>query len=119
MRKNPPRQFKPGHARQIDIEHTDVGRLGKKYSLAAFSVGCFQDDDVRLPGEQGAAAGGNNGMIIYDQDAHWQWFQDAPASQLERTDRGRVNRKASLLTFFPFVFPFVVFPGFGIQAKML
>ena len=46
------------------------GRSARKTSLAAFGVGCFQQDDLGLVGEHGPAAGSDDRMIIDDQNAH-------------------------------------------------
>ena len=69
-RENAPRQFESRHRGQVDVEHADIGPFGEEYPLAAFRIGGFEDRDLRLAGEQGAATGSHDGMIVDNQNTH-------------------------------------------------
>ena len=63
-----------------------------EHALAALGVGGFQDVDLGIVREQGAAARSNDAMIINDQNAHWHWSR-TPAS-LPLLHRIRANTGA-------------------------
>ncbi len=48
---NAPRQFKSGHGRKIDIDHTDIRLLSDKNALTSFGVRRFQDHDILIAEE--------------------------------------------------------------------
>jgi len=65
-RQNSPRQLKARDARQVDIEHADVGAIGDERRLAAFGVRGFQNGDIGIAGQQRTATRGNDRMVVND-----------------------------------------------------
>src|SRR5437763_4523536 len=77
-----PRQFKPRHRRQVDIEHADVRMPFTEHALTALRVGGFHDVDLGIVRKQGTAPRSNDTMIINDQNAHWHWSRIPASSPL-------------------------------------
>src|SRR5206468_1489447 len=68
--EQPARQLEAGDRRQVDVDNAEVGALDDEDALAVFGVGGLKNLDFALVGQYGAAAGGDNGMIVDDQNAH-------------------------------------------------
>ncbi|MGY4293217.1 hypothetical protein ACVWXN_001312 [Bradyrhizobium sp. i1.4.4] len=64
------RELEAGDGRQVDVDDAEVGALDNEDAFAVLGVGGLQNLDLALVGQHGTAAGGDNGMIVDDQNAH-------------------------------------------------